>query len=186
MSTNVRKTPLPSKIIIVGDAQVGKSAYVKRLLTGEFVKNYVATMGCEVHPITIDDRTFNVWDVAGEEKFRGKLENSYYTKADGAIVMYSATDESSYKSVKSWIKKLHAMGIKNIVVVSNKIDPGAPFFKGALNPSVVSCGKASCIMSSRSMYNYDLPFKLLSTMIGRESLMEYNPLEGIKEMTEAE
>lgn len=184
-NAQVRKTPLPSKIVIVGDAQVGKTTYIKRLVTGEFEKKYEATMGCVVHPVDIEDRTFNVWEIAGVEKFR-PLEASYYTKAVGAIVMYSVIDSATYKNVKNWIDMLKSVGIKNIVVVANKIDVRKkPAFKKGYRPSTVAQGNPSCILSSRSMYNFELPFQLLSTMIGRESVMEYNPFEGIKEMMEA-
>ena len=35
----------------VGDGGTGKTTFVKRHLTGEFEKKYVATLGVEVHPI---------------------------------------------------------------------------------------------------------------------------------------
>ena len=38
------------KLILVGDGGVGKTTFVKRHLTGEFEKKYVATLGVEVHP----------------------------------------------------------------------------------------------------------------------------------------
>ena len=39
------------KLILVGDGGVGKTTFVKRHLTGEFEKKYVATLGVEVHPL---------------------------------------------------------------------------------------------------------------------------------------
>lgn len=40
------------KLVLVGDGGVGKTTFVKRHLTGEFEKKYVATLGVEVHPLT--------------------------------------------------------------------------------------------------------------------------------------
>ena len=38
------------KLVLVGDGGVGKTTFVKRHLTGEFEKKYVATLGVEVRP----------------------------------------------------------------------------------------------------------------------------------------
>ena len=64
--------PAPEfKLILVGDGGVGKTTFVKRHLTGEFEKKYVATLGVEVHPLLFHTNRgpikFNVWDTAGQE-----------------------------------------------------------------------------------------------------------------------
>eukprot|EP01038_Epipyxis_sp_PR26KG_P005787 gene5787-7985_t len=46
------EAPIPEfKLILVGDGGVGKTTFVKRHLTGEFEKKYVATLGVEVYPL---------------------------------------------------------------------------------------------------------------------------------------
>lgn len=68
---------------MVGDGGTGKTTFVKRHLTGEFEKKYVATLGVEVHPLVFHTNRgpikFNVWDTAGQEKFGG-LRDGYYIK----------------------------------------------------------------------------------------------------------
>ena len=39
------------KLVLVGDGGVGKTTFVKRHLTGEYEKKYIATVGVEVHPM---------------------------------------------------------------------------------------------------------------------------------------
>ena len=57
------------KLVLVGDGGVGKTTFVKRHLTGEYEKKYIATIGVEVHPMPFFTNKgqikFNVWDTAG-------------------------------------------------------------------------------------------------------------------------
>lgn len=73
--------PIVLQLVLVGDGGVGKTTFVKRHLTGEFEKKYVATLGVEVHPLVFHTNRgpirFNVWDTAGQEKFGG-LRDGYY------------------------------------------------------------------------------------------------------------
>lgn len=68
------------KLVIVGDGGVGKTTFVKRHLTGEFERRYIATVGVEVHPMIFYTNhgpiRFNVWDTAGQEKLGG-LRDGY-------------------------------------------------------------------------------------------------------------
>lgn len=54
------------KCVLVGDGGTGKTTFVKRHMTGEFEKRYVATLGVEVHPLVFHTNRgpirFNVWD----------------------------------------------------------------------------------------------------------------------------
>lgn len=58
------------KLVLVGDGGVGKTTFVKRHITGEFEKKYVATMGADVRSIPFTTNMgkiiFNVWDTAGQ------------------------------------------------------------------------------------------------------------------------
>lgn len=53
------------KIVLVGDGATGKTTYVKRHMTGEFERKYVATLGVEVHPIPF-------WTNKGKVLINGK------------------------------------------------------------------------------------------------------------------
>ena len=82
------------KLILVGDGGVGKTTFVKRHLTGEFEKKYVATLGVEVHPLVFHTNRgpikFNVWDTAGQERFKS-VTRSYFRGSIGVVICYDIT-----------------------------------------------------------------------------------------------
>jgi len=66
------------KLIIVGDGGVGKTSYIKRLSTGEFIRKYIATMGVENTQLVFNTNkgnvVFNICDFAGQEKYSNYLK----------------------------------------------------------------------------------------------------------------
>ncbi len=90
------------KLVFVGDAGVGKTTFLNRHLTGEFIERYDATRGVDVDPLDFSTNhgriRFNVWDTAGQEKLRG-LGDEYYKAADCAVVFCDITSLLSWKSV---------------------------------------------------------------------------------------
>lgn len=114
------------KCVLVGDGGTGKTTFVKRHMTGEFEKKYVATLGVEVHPLVFHTNRgpirFNVWDTAGQEKFGG-LRDGYYIQGQCAIMMFDVTSRVTYKNVPNWHRDLVRV-CENIPIVlcGNKVD----------------------------------------------------------------
>ena len=109
-----------------GDGGVGKTTFVKRHLTGEFEKKYVATLGVEVRCLDFHTNRgvlkFNCWDTAGQEKFGG-LRDGYYIKGQCAIIMFDVTARITYKHVPNWHRDLTRVCDNiPIVLVGNKVD----------------------------------------------------------------
>ena len=64
-----------------------------------------------------------IWDTAGEERFKA-LTNIYFKGAVGALLVYDATDEKSFYSLKDWIDKIrdHSNNGVVILLIGNKKD----------------------------------------------------------------
>ena len=114
------------KLVVIGDGGVGKTTFVKRHITGEYEKRYIATVGVEVHPLTFSTSRgvvcFNVWDTAGQEKLSG-LRDGYYIGGQCGIIMFNVTSRITYKNVPKWHRDLIRV-CENIptVLVGNKVD----------------------------------------------------------------
>ncbi len=114
------------KIILVGDGEVGKTTYIKKLKTSKFKKKYVATVGVYVHPLTIytneGEYCLNIWDTAGQEKFGG-LRDGYYIGGDACIYMCDLTDQKSVSSISKWFNQVGRVtgDIPSIIIGNKKI-----------------------------------------------------------------
>ncbi|CAD8121130.1 unnamed protein product [Paramecium sonneborni] len=153
------------KLVLVGDGAVGKTTFVKRHLTGEFQKQYLATQGVEVSQIvfytTHGPIRLVIWDTAGQEQWGGLIEG-YYIGAHCAIIMFDVTSRTSYKNVLKWHKDLNRICDKiPIVLVGNKVEskdrkvkPRQITFHHKVNIKYYD-------VSAKSNYQYEKPFLYL-------------------------
>ena len=115
------------KIVLIGDTQVGKSSIVNRLVKGKFEDNCAPTIGAALQNYLVQTATGNVqmqiWDTAGQEKFRS-LAPMYYRTASVAIICYDITKTETFEGLDSWTKELMDKGPQGLkmVVVGNKKD----------------------------------------------------------------
>jgi len=114
------------KIVLLGDCNVGKTAFVKKHLTNEFINDYVPTNGIIVNRLTFNTSdgkiSFDVWDFPGEEQYPG-LYKDYFQDADAAIIMFSLASKDSLKNVLKWYNEFitHSENIP-VIIVGNKYD----------------------------------------------------------------
>jgi len=150
------------KLVLVGDGGTGKTTFVKRHLTGEFEKKYVATLGVEVHPMQFYTNRgaikFNVWDTAGQEKFGG-LRDGYYIQGQCAIIMFDVTSRVTYKNVPNWHRDLVRV-CENVPIclVGNKVDVKDRKVKAKTITFHRKKNLQYYDVSAKSNYNFEKPF----------------------------
>lgn len=165
------------KMILVGDGGVGKTTFVKRHLTGEFEKKYIATLGVEVHPLKFYSNrgplVFNIWDTAGQEKFGG-LRDGYYIQGQAAIVMFDVTSRLTYKNVPNWHRDLiRVCDNIPIVLVGNKVDIKDRKVKAKQITFHRKKNLQYYDVSAKSNYNFEKPFLWLGRKLTGDPALNF-------------
>jgi GTP-binding nuclear protein Ran len=167
------------KLLLVGDGNVGKTTFVKRHLTGEFEKRYIATIGVEVHPLAFTTTRgkicFNVWDTAGQEKFGG-LRDGYYILGQAAIIMFDVTSRITYKNVPNWHRDIvRVCETIPIVLCGNKVDNKERKVKAKQINFHRKKNLQYYDISAKSNYNFEQPFKWLARKLCGDQNLDLVP-----------
>jgi len=119
--------PIQVKLVLLGEAAVGKSSVVMRFVNNEFQSNKEPTIGAAflTQKCRLEDRVlrYEIWDTAGQERFHS-LAPMYYRNAQAAVVVYDVTKATSLDKAKTWVKELQRQANPNIVIAlaGNKLD----------------------------------------------------------------
>ena len=96
------------KVLLVGDSSVGKTSIMLRYLDDFFVENFLPTVGIDFKTKVVGYNGINVkvnlWDTAGQEKFR-TLTTGYYKGANAVIFVYDITERDSFFQLRDWINE---------------------------------------------------------------------------------
>lgn len=115
------------KILIIGDAAVGKSSLLTRFSENTFVHAYQSTIGIDFNTRMIRvDRAIcklEIWDTAGQERF-STITANYYRGAQGALLVFDVSRRDSFEHVQSWLDRAMQLGGEDVepVLVGNKVD----------------------------------------------------------------
>eukprot|EP00698_Gefionella_okellyi_P005903 TRINITY_DN15334_c0_g1_i1.p1 TRINITY_DN15334_c0_g1~~TRINITY_DN15334_c0_g1_i1.p1 ORF type:complete len:223 (+),score=51.80 TRINITY_DN15334_c0_g1_i1:151-819(+) len=165
------------KLLLVGDGGTGKTTFVKRHLTGEFEKRYLATVGVEVRPLQFHTNrgpiVFNVWDTAGQEKFGG-LRDGYYIMGQCAIIMFDVTSRTTYRNVPQWHRDIVRV-CENIPIVlcGNKVDVKDRKVKAKNITFHRKKNLQYYDISAKSNYNFEKPFLWLARRLVSDPNLQF-------------
>jgi len=133
------------KVILLGDAGVGKTSLLTRYVDGIFRSEYIQTIGANflikevdlskiIDKLNIEDEelistikerrvSIYYWDIGGQHD---KLfANEYYfIQAVGAIVIFNVDNRETYNNLDFWISKMKQLSGEDIpyIIIGNKID----------------------------------------------------------------
>ena len=126
--SEVKKKFINLKIILVGDVSVGKTSVIERYINNNFKDDYTCTIQAEQKTKIINEDSntsirMDIWDTAGQEKFRS-LTRQYYRDSQGAIIVFDITKKKTFDSLQTWIDDIQDYSDKDIpiIIVGNKSD----------------------------------------------------------------
>jgi len=115
------------KYIIVGDTAVGKSCLLLQFTDKRFQPVHDLTIGVEFgsRTVTIEGSQIKlqIWDTAGQEKFRS-ITRSYYRGTTGALLVYDITRRETFDHLTEWLEDCKKYSNPNMVImlIGNKCD----------------------------------------------------------------
>nr|MBD3312180.1 GTP-binding protein [archaeon] len=118
------------KVVLAGQAAVGKTALADRFVYQKFQEKYKLTIGVEMYTKKVDikDETaiLTIWDIGGQSRFES-IRELFFNGADGAIFIYDATSSDSLFALHTWFKEYKRSNkmkydISHNILVKNKID----------------------------------------------------------------
>ena len=116
------------KIVIIGDAAVGKTSLINRFVENSFSEDYRATLGANIvrKDVNLDNTKVRLimWDLAGQEKYR-VVRSMYFQGCEGALLVYDVTRYHTLDNINNkWLKdyKKHVKKKGAFILIGNKTD----------------------------------------------------------------
>jgi Ras-related protein Rab-33B len=119
------------KVIIIGDANVGKTCLSFRFCNGRFPQQTEATIGVDFRERALafgkELIRVQLWDTAGQERYRQSIVAHYYRNVNAVVFVYDVTNPRSFKSLPQWIQECrkHALTSSSDtphILIGNKCD----------------------------------------------------------------
>ena len=115
------------KICLLGDCQIGKTAFAKVFAEKQFPIDYEATVGSDFYVRNMTTVNglfqFNLWDLSGDAVY-AEVRNEFFKESAVLILMYDVTKPKSFSNMDNWLKEAQRSGGENlpIYVVGTKND----------------------------------------------------------------
>lgn len=115
------------KLLMIGEASVGKSSLLQRYVDDDFQINWIATIGIDIRlkmeQISGQQFKVQIWDTAGQERFRA-ITRRHFQGVDGCCIVFDVTSRQTFERLPYWIDMANASLDNNVprVIFGNKID----------------------------------------------------------------
>ena len=118
------------KVVLIGESGVGKTSIISQFTKGIFNPDLMSTNGATFSTKKKEFKesnkilSFEIWDTAGQEKYRS-LAKMFFKDAAVALIVYDITNKKSFEEIKAyWMDLVKENGPKKVImyIVGNKID----------------------------------------------------------------
>ncbi|XP_026162165.1 uncharacterized protein rab44 isoform X3 [Mastacembelus armatus] len=114
-------------VLMVGDASVGKTSFMKRAQNGKFSLDIPSSVGLDscMWTVVVDGKPVDLqlWDTAGQERFHS-ITRQIFHKAHAFLLMYDISSAQSFSAVSYWANCIQEGATENVTVLllGNKSD----------------------------------------------------------------
>lgn len=117
------------KLLLIGDAGVGKTSIITRFIDQNFCPAHMPTFGIGIDfrnkTVEIDGKTIKlqIWDTPGPERFR-TISSSYYRATLGFLIVFDLNSKRSFDNIRSWHSECEKRrgGSSQAILVGSKSD----------------------------------------------------------------
>ncbi len=127
-SASLKTSSYMVKLVLIGDAAVGKTSIRQRYLGKGFQREHLATLGADFAATTrnIDNYSvkYQIWDLAGQPMFKN-VRPRFYKGCFGSLAIFDVTRKDTFQNLTSWIEELYrysGRGVVPVIILANKTD----------------------------------------------------------------
>ena len=174
-----------AKVVIIGDAAVGKTCLLSRFISDEFIESYQSTIGVDFSSRTMSIENaiikVQIWDTAGQERFRS-ICRSYLRGVQAAILVYDVTKMQSFLNLETWVKNLEAENSNKIptIIIGNKSDLGTERCVSWDNANNFALEHDMLYTETSALEGYNVEFavtQLIKKALREDKLRKYESFE---------
>lgn len=172
------------KILMLGDASVGKTSLTIRYISGFFLEDLKLTIGVDFYSKTTNFKDkkvkLQIWDFGGEERFRFLL-HQYCKGANGAFFLYDITNSTTLDHLPDWTSIIREhVGDIPIMLIGSKLDLDE--FRAVLrDDGILSARKYNLAsfaeLSSKTGQNVEKTFDVLTEILFERYSTEQKTIE---------
>ena len=95
------------KVVLIGESGVGKTSIISQFTKGVFNPDLMSTNGATFSTKKKEFKesnkilSFEIWDTAGQEKYRS-LAKMFFKDAAVALIVYDVTSKKSFEEIKAY------------------------------------------------------------------------------------
>ncbi|MCL4559080.1 MAG: GTP-binding protein [Chloroflexi bacterium] len=114
------------KVVIAGEASVGKTALVRRFCEDRFETSHIITIGVDFQTkiVALPDGPvkLSIWDLSGKKRYE-TIRTGFYRGSLATTLVYDLSNDETLKDLSGWYMEIKkTLPQQKFLVVGNKLD----------------------------------------------------------------